>query len=45
MKQESFFQIKNKMKLKNPNQRFSAVIRYLIKKYNEAREPKNYGRN
>lgn len=30
----------NKMKLKNPNQRFSAVIRYLIKKYNEAREPK-----
>jgi len=30
----------NKLKLKNSNQRFSAVIRYLIKKYNEAREPK-----
>ena len=27
-------------KLKNSNQRFSAVIRYLIKKYNEQREPK-----
>lgn len=30
----------SKLKLKNNRQRFSAVIRYLIKKYNEAREPK-----
>ncbi len=30
-----------KLKLKNNHQRFSAVIRYLIKKYNEAREPKS----
>lgn len=30
----------SKLKLKNNQQRFSSVIRYLIKKYNEAREPK-----
>lgn len=30
----------NKLKLKNHQQRFSAMMRFLIKKYNEQREPK-----